>query len=66
MKHMRAYLKQHNGKFILGSKCDVCCVDDKPDNYGLLEFLIRDDTGEYSYEFPNLCPDHGRELGVVW
>jgi hypothetical protein len=63
---MRAYLEQHNGRFILGKECDVCWVDSKLHDYGLREFLMRSDIEEYSYQTPNLCPDHGRELGVAW
>ena len=66
-KHMRAYLVQHHGTHIIGKECDVCYVDkvDKT-HYELLEYLTRSDTGEFSHTLPNLCPDHGRELGLVW
>ena len=66
LAHMRAYLKQHNGQFILGRKCDVCWVDSKASDYGLREFLMRSDKEEYSRQLPDLCLDHARELGVAW
>ena len=66
VKHMLAYIKQHQGHVTIGRQCDVCYVDDKPVHYGLPEYLMRSDTGEYSAIYPNLCLDHGRELGVAW
>ena len=66
VEHMRAYLEQHHGQFILGRKCDVCWVDSTAGDYGLQEFLMRSDREEYSRQLPNLCLDHGRELGLVW
>ena len=51
----------------IGDSCDVCRAD-----IGIKElaFYIR---GVYPEKIsneagcrPNLCPDHGRELGVVW
>ena len=65
---MSAYLEQHHGQFILGKRCDVCYVDKMSDDYGLVQWLTKADTalGGYSHILPNLCSDHGRELGVVW
>ncbi len=65
-EQMLAYIKQHQGRVTIGRQCDVCYVDKKPAHHGLPEYLVRSDTGEYSSIYPNLCPDHGRELGVVW
>ena len=66
-KHMRAYLVQHHGEYIIGERCDVCHIDviDKA-HYGLLEYLTELDTGEFSHSLPNLCLDHGRELDILW
>ena len=65
-EYMRAYLEQHHGRFTLEGTCDVCWVDSKPGNYGLLEYLIRNDDGTYSCLEPILCITHAQELGVLW
>ena len=62
---MRAYIKQHGGAVEIGKKCDVCWAE-VPGRMSLRVYLEGHHAKRYSIHVPNLCPDHGRELGVVW
>ena len=66
---MLEYLAAYQGKWKdirgTGRDCDVCI---RGETYHTLQKWVRGDgTHEgYATESPDLCLNHGRELGVVW
>ena len=62
---MRRYIKQHKGEVEIGRECDVCWAE-VPNRMPLTSYLTGHHGKEFSIHIPNLCPDHGRELGLVW
>ena len=62
---MRRYLEQHHGEVEIGVKCDVCWAE-VPERMSLQLYIEGHHGTKFSIHTPNLCPDHGRELGVVW
>ena len=62
---MRAYIRQHKGVVKIGRECDICWAE-VPNRMSLRVYLNGHHGERYSIHVPNLCPDHGRELGVAW
>jgi hypothetical protein len=50
----------------IGAGCDICHVDDSIAS--LRRWLVEVYPNKLNADGcrPNLCPDHGRELGVAW
>ena len=62
---MLRYIKQCKGRVEFDGDCDVCWIE-RPGTELILESYISDGEGGLTNLAPILCPDHGRELGVVW
>ena len=62
---MRAYIRQHKGVVKIGRECDICWAE-VAERMSLVLYLKGYEGDKYSFHTPNLCPDHGRELGVAW
>jgi hypothetical protein len=62
---MLRYIKQCSGEVEIRGDCDVCWAE-RPSARQTLESYLDDGEGSLTRLTPILCPDHGRELGVVW
>ena len=62
---MRRYIKHYKGKVEIGEECDVCWAE-VPERMSLQLYIDGHYGRAFSVHPPNLCLDHGRELGVAW
>ena len=63
---MLRYIEQQGSEAIeIRVDCDVCMVE-RPNTRTTLSSYLDDGEGGFTNLPPILCPDHGRELGLIW